>query len=350
MQKILVTGANGHLGANLVRRLIADGAAVRVLLRPGSDNSPTDSLDVERVYGDLRNAASIELATKGCGAIYHCAAQLSTTSGGEQDIFASNVLGTRNLLDAARQSGVARVVVTGSLSAVGHRLDGPTDESVPFNPFEQHLPYAITKAAVEHECLKAFAEGLDVVVAVSCAILGPYDFKPSRMGQVLIDFARNRLRAYVPGGFEFVAARDIVEGHVLCLRQGRAGHKYIFSTGYVAMDEIMDLFATVTGRPRPPLRLPPGLMAGIAEIGAFVHRHVLPGRRQLLTPAAVRLLRMGRRVDTGKAQRELGYRPTSIAEAVREAYEWFVTRGVIDRPSAIAGPRHPPRNARAGSR
>jgi nucleoside-diphosphate-sugar epimerase len=349
VQKILITGANGHLGANLVRRLIADGAAVRVLLRPTSDNSPTGDLDVERVYGDLRDAASLMTPTKGCSAIYHCAAQLSTASGGEQEIFASNVLGTRNLLDAARRSGVGRVVVTGSLSAIGHRSDGPADENVPFNPFERHLPYAVSKAAVEHECLKGFAEGLDVVMAVSCAILGPQDFKPSRMGQVLIDYARNRLHAYVAGGFEFVAAHDIVEGHVLCMKQGRAGQKYIFSTSYMTKDEIMDLFATVTGRPKPRLRLPAGLMAPVAEIGAFVHRYILPGRRQLLTPAAVRLLRMGRRADIGKAQRELGYRPTSIAEAVREAYEWFVARGMIERPSAIGSPRRPHGKAGAGA-
>ena len=351
MQKILITGANGHLGANLVRRLIGDGADLRVLLRPGSDNSPTDNLNVERVFGDLRDAASIAAATNRCHAIYHCAAQLSTASGGEHEIFASNVLGTRNLLDAARRSGVSRIVVTGSLSAAGHRLDGPTDESVPFNPFERHLPYAVSKAAVEHECLKAFAEGLDVVIAVSCAILGPNDFKPSRMGQVLIDHARGRLRAYIPGSFEFVAARDIVEGHILCMRLGRAGQKYIFSTGYLTMDEIMDLFEAVTGHPKPRLRLTPGLMTPIAEIGAFVHRHILLGRRQLLTPAAVRLLRMGRRADTGKAQRELGYRPTSIAEAVREASECFVRRGMIDRPraGAIAAGRRPADKARAGS-
>jgi nucleoside-diphosphate-sugar epimerase len=351
VQKILITGANGHLGANLVRALVAEGAELRVLLRPESDNSPTDDLDVERVLGDLRDAASLEAATKGCRAIYHCAAQLSTASGGEQEIFASNVLGTRNLLDAARRNGVGRVVVTGSLSATGHRLDGPTDESVPFNPFERHLPYAISKAAVEHECLKAFAEGLDVVMAVSCAILGPNDFKPSRMGQVLIDHARGRLRTYIPGGFEFVAARDIVEGHRLCMGRGRAGQKYIFSTGYLTMDEIMDLFEAVTGRPKRRLRLPPGLMAPVAEIGAFVHRHILSGRRQLLTPAAVRLLRMGRRADTGKAQRELDYRPTSIVEAVREAYECFVKRSVIDRPraGAITARRRAHDKARAGS-
>src|ERR1700687_1226220 len=305
---ILLTGANGHLGANLLRRLLAEGASVRVLLRPQSDNSTLDDLKVERVLGDLRDSDSLIAASKDCAAIYHCAAQLSPVSRGEQGIFDCNVLGTRNLLRAALQNGVQRVVVSGSLSATGHRWGRPTDETVPFDPFERHMPYSVSKAAVEHECLKAVAEGLDVVTAVSCAILGPNDFKPSRMGQVLIDYAHRRRGAYVPGGFEFVAASDIVQGHLLAMNKGRTGQKYIFSTQFMTMDALFALFREVTGQPNLRLRLPPAIMSGLAELGDFVCRHFLPGRRQLLTPPAVRILRLGRRVDTGKAQRELGYR------------------------------------------
>src|SRR5262249_24619127 len=153
-------GANGHLGANLLRRLLDDGEAVRVLLRPQSDNSTIAGLDVEIAHGDLRDPASLVAATRDVGAIYHCAAQISTIAGGEREIFATNVLGTRNLLRAALDNGVRRVVVSGSFSAVGHRRDRPTDESEPFYPFDRHLPYSFTKTAVEHECLKAVADGL----------------------------------------------------------------------------------------------------------------------------------------------------------------------------------------------
>src|SRR4051794_830554 len=139
---ILLTGANGHLGANLLRRLLADGEVVRVLLRPSSDNSSVEQLNVERVHGDLCDPASLARATDGVSSIYHCAAQISTKSGGEPELFTNNVLGTRNLLRAALRSGVKRVVVSGSLSAVGHRNDRPTDETEPFNPFQRHLPYA----------------------------------------------------------------------------------------------------------------------------------------------------------------------------------------------------------------
>jgi nucleoside-diphosphate-sugar epimerase len=333
---ILVTGANGHLGANLLRRLLADGEEVRVLLRPKSDNSTMAGLAVEPAYGDLRDPGALAAATRNIAAIYHCAAQISTVSGGEPDIYASNVLGTRNLLRAALDNGVGRVVVSGSFSAVGHRRDRPTDESEPFYPFDRHLPYSFTKAAVEHECLKAVVDGLPVVIAVSCAILGPNDFKPSRMGQMLVDYAHRRVRSYIPGGFEFVAARDIVEGHLLAMRNGRIGHKYILSTEFMTVDRLFALYSEVTGQPKPRIRLPPVLMAGVAAVSEVVYRRFLPGRRQLMTPAAVRLLSLGRRADTGKAQRELGYRPGSIADAVHEAYQWFVDRGVIERPATIA--------------
>ena len=333
---ILVTGAGGHLGANLVRRLVADGEQVRALLHTARDEATIAGLDIERLIGDLRDPAIATAAVRGCRQVHHCAAKVSTDYRDREDIFACNVLATRYLLQAALAAGVEKVVVTGSFSAVGHRPDGPSDEMQPFNPLERHLPYGHTKAAVEHECLKAYAEGLPVVVAVSTAILGPFDFKPSRMGQVLIRFATGRLRAYVPGGFTFVAARDIVEGHLLAMAKGRPGQKYIFGSAFLTFDELMLLFSEVTGQPPPRLRVPPAVMAIGAEVAALVMPRLMPSAQQLLTPAAIRILRQHRRADTSKAERELGFRPTPIAAAVREAYDWFVAQGVITPPPAVA--------------
>jgi nucleoside-diphosphate-sugar epimerase len=329
---LLITGASGHLGANLVRRLLDDGHAVRALLRRGSNNAALDGLDVERVYGDLRDTPSVAAAVRGCNRIHHCAAMLSTTAGNEREIFDCNVIGTRNLLHAALEAGVSRVVVSGSLSAVGNDPSRPSDETLPFYPFEKLPPYSHTKAAVEHECLKAVVEGLDVVIATSCAIIGPNDFKPSRMGKTLIDFANGKLRAYIPGGFTFVAASEMIEGHILAMDKGRSGQKYIFSTEFLTVDELMTIFEEVTGRRRPRLRLPAPLMAGIAEVTTFVLTNFFPNTPQRFTPAAVRFLRMQRKADCSKAVRELGYRPTTMARAVREAYECFVRRGVIALP------------------
>ena len=328
---MLVTGGSGHLGANLVRRLLDEGQQVRVLERVGGGGEALAGLDVEVVGGDLRDAAAVPGAVRGCRRVYHCAARVSSAEGQQREIYASNVLGTRHLLGAALAEGVERVVVTGSFSAVGHDPTRPSDESVPVDPFARLLPYQRSKVAVEHECLKAVVEGLDVVIATSCAILGPHDYKPSRMGQLMLDFARGRLRAYVPGGFEFVAARDIVQGHRLAMDKGRTGHKYIFSTAFKTVDELMAVYEDVTGRRRPRLRLPGPVMTGLAEAVNFFVMRFAPDVEPRFTPGAVRILRMHRRADITKARTELGYQPSSVEEAVREAYEDFVRRGKLGR-------------------
>ncbi|BAZ11754.1 NAD-dependent epimerase/dehydratase [Calothrix sp. NIES-4071] len=335
---ILVTGASGHLGANLVRRLLEDGHSVRVLLRQGSNNTAVDGLNVERVYSDLRDANAVLAAIQGCDHIYHCAANVSILDGIpelQQEIYDCNVIGTRNLLQAALANGVSKVVVTGSLSAVGYHPTQPSDETVPFNPFGNHLPYEFTKSCVEHECLKAFADGLNVVIAVSCAILGTNDFKPSRMGKTLVDFANGKLSAYVPGGFEFVSTRDIVQGHILAMDKGRPGQKYIFSTQFLTVDELMGIFEEITGKSRPRLRIPGFVMAVIATTADAILPRLFPQMPRRFTSGAVRILQMYRRADCRKAKNELGYQPTSIRQAIQEAYDHFVRRGMIQTVTPV---------------
>jgi hydroxymethylglutaryl-CoA reductase/dihydroflavonol-4-reductase len=312
--------------------LLADGQQVRALIRTGRDNGALEGLDVERAYGDLRDGEAVVAAAKGCTQIYHCAALVSTIQGNrahKREVYETNVRGTIHILQAAQRQGVDKVVVSGSLSATGYEAGRPSHERMPFDPFERTLPYGFTKHLVEHHCLQAHADGLNVVVATSCAIVGPHDYVPSRMGRVLIDFADRRLRAYIPGGFEFVSGRDIAEGHVLAMRHGRSGQKYIISTQFATVDELMTLFHEVTGCPPPRLRLPAPLMAALAEVTDKTWYRAFPDLPRRFTPAAVQLLRMRRRADHGKARAELGFQPTSLAEAVREAYEDFLRRGVI---------------------
>ena len=142
----LVTGATGHLGANLVRQLLLQGDRVRVLLRPNHDARAVDGLEVERASGDIRDRASLDAAMDGCTRVFHCAAMISITAGGEREIYETNVLGTRNVLSAAARAGVARTVVTGSFSAVGHHPNRASDERDPFNPFAKALPYERSNA------------------------------------------------------------------------------------------------------------------------------------------------------------------------------------------------------------
>jgi nucleoside-diphosphate-sugar epimerase/phytoene/squalene synthetase len=343
--KILVTGAAGHVGANLVFRLLEDGHDVRVFMRDGSHDEAIDALmkdtgkKIEKVYGDLRDARAVLGAVRGTTNVFHVAARVSTLGGTPKDLrelYECNVLGTANILRAAGETGVKRTVVTGSLSAVGYDLDDPSkisDESQPFYPFTEHLPYGRTKSLVEHEVLKACVEGVDALVATSCAVLGPWDYKPSRMGRTLLDFAHGKLRGYPPGGFDFVNVKDLVAGHIQAMERGRTGQRYILSTQFATVDELMDIFEEATGRPRPRFRVPMPLMKTMAQVSTFVLSTFFPQVPQRFTPAAVRLLNMQRKADTSKAQRELGYKPTEIRSAIHEAYAHFARRGL-----APAGP------------
>ena len=340
MPPVFVTGAAGHVGANLVRRLLHDGVRVRVLLRHEDSNEGLEGLDVERSFGDIRDLNSTKRALSGCQGVYHCAAKVSTIEGDRahrREVYECNVLGTRNVLQAAREAKAGRVVVTGSFSAVGYDLDhpsAPSDETMQFYPMDRTMPYERSKALVEHECWRAVAAGQDVVVATCCAVVGGSDFFPSRLGRTLCDYANRKLHAYVDGGFEFVAARDIVQGHLLCMQRGLSGEKYIFSSEYKTISDILDLFAEVSGLPRPRRRIPTRLMLVFSEVASFYLSRAHPGFPQRFTPGAIRLLQKRRRADNGKARRELGYKPTSIRAAVREAYAFHYGRNAIKNPLA----------------
>lgn len=327
---VFLTGASGHVGANLLRTLLGQGETVRALVRKGTDHAAFKDVedDVEIVEGDLVDADSLARAIKGCNRVYHVAARVQTVQGREQELYDANVVGTRNVLAAARAAKAERVVVTSSLGAVGQPKDRPCNEDDAFNPFEHHLPYEATKAWVEHECLKAAALGQDVVMVISTAVLGPHDYVPSRMGRVILDFANGDLAAYIPGGFEFVSAADVARGHVLAMEKGRTAQRYIVSTQFLTVDDLMGMLERITGRKRPRA-LPPTLMMGIAHVSSFVLNRVAPERPQRFTPDAVRLLQMKRRADITKAKTELGYEPSSIEDAVRDAYEGFRARGLV---------------------
>ena len=337
---VFLTGAAGHVGANLMHRLLEDGVRVRVLLREEDGNEALEGLDVERVFGDIRDLDAMRRAIAGCQGVYHVAAKISTIDGNRahrREIFECNVLGTRNVLQAAREAEAGRVVVTGSFSAVGYDLDdpsAPSDETMQFYPMERTMPYERSKALVELQCWRAAATGQDVIVATCCAVIGGHDYLPSRLGRTMCDYTTGKIRAYVDGGFEFVAARDIVQGHILCMDRGRSGEKYIFSTEYKTISDILDLYEDVSGLPRPGRRIPARLMLGFTEVASYYLSRCHPRVNQRFTPGAIRLLQLRRHADTTKARQELGYQPTSIADAVAEAYAFHYGRGAITNPRA----------------
>ncbi len=335
--KVLVTGASGHLGANLVRRLLADGHEVRVLVQSRADNRGIDGLDLERVEGDLLDANSLKRAVTGVARVFHVAAKISTataTVAEQRLLYNINTIGTRDLLRACLEAGVGRVVLTGSFSSTGFDLDDPakaSDESLPFYPFGYAMPYSHTKTLAEHELLKAVAEGLDGVIATSCGIIGPWDYLPSRMGGTLCDFANGKLRAYVEGGFTWMRAADIADGHVRAMEYGRKGQKYLFATEFMKLSELFATFSEVAGIQRKLIEVPIDLVGTVAQVWSGTLARFFPTASQRLTPGSIAVLKACRRVDISKSRRELGYRPTSMREAMQDAYEFYVREGMIRR-------------------
>lgn len=323
----LVTGATGFIGASLVRRLVAGGSAVRVFARPSSDLSPLEGLDVQCAFGDLRDEASVRAAVRDCDRVFHCAAKISVASRGSavlQELYETNVLGTIHVLRAALEHGVRRVVVTSSQSTIGTSAGEAGTESTPYDPLLPRLPYARTKKAAELEALSAITDGLDVVIAISVTVIGPRDYRPSRIGRVIVDLMRGRMRAYVAGGIESVSTDDIVEGHLLAMERGRKGQRYLFSSGYVSFEDMIEIASKASGSPAPRIRLPAAPLAAVARVAEAV----LPADiDRKFTAGAVNLLAARRRVDCTKAIRELGFRPSDPRQAIADACSWFMHRG-----------------------
>jgi hopanoid-associated sugar epimerase len=324
-----VTGGSGHVGANLVRALLERGEAVRCLVRPGSNNAALDGLDVERVEGDLRDRESIMRAVAGCRRVYHVAAFVSLRPGAQQEIFDVNVVGTRHLMEAVERAGVERTVFCSSLGAVGRNPGGVSDETFTVNPFQAELDYEVSKGLAEIEVLRAVVRGVDAVIVNPSGVVGPHDYKPSSVGKTILDFSHRKMPAYVPGAFEFVAVRDVVAGHLLAMEKGRRGERYILSSGHHTLDEILDHLHVLTGQPKPRLKLSPEMMLPIAHVAGAVMKAFFPDVPPRFTPGTIKLLQSGKRATTEKAQRELGFQPTSIMDAFTEAVEWFRARGQI---------------------
>jgi len=327
--KTLVTGATGHLGANLVRALLDNGEKVRVLVRAGSDLAAVDGLDVEQAVGDLRDRRTVRDAVQGVDRIYHSAAFVSIRSGDRQELFDTNVLGTRYLMQEARRADVQRVVHTSSFGAVGINPDGVSNEKWTVSPFELASDYERTKAVSEQEVLLEAVRGLDVSIVNPAGIVGPWDFRPSLIGRTILDFAHGRMPAFVPGAFDFVPVRDVVSAELLAMQKGRRGERYMITGEYHSIDQILDWLQEFTGKPRPKKAIPPKAMQYLALLKDPLERRFFPDKAPRFNYHSIRLLNSGKRGDSSRIQRELGLVPTSTRQAFAEAVVWFRERGMI---------------------
>ncbi|HHY31459.1 MAG TPA: SDR family oxidoreductase [Firmicutes bacterium] len=319
---IAITGATGHIGNVLVRKLLERGDEVRALIPPFEDTTPLRGLEVEQVEGDVLDLDSLRRAFEGCDTVFHLAGVISIASGKSDLLNRVNVDGTRNAVEACLGVGVRRLVYTSSIHAIVEPPRGTViDETCGFNPDVMRWDYDRSKARATLEVLKAGARGLDAVVVCPTGVTGPYDFRVSEVGQLIVDYARRKMKAYMDGAYDFVDVRDVAAGHILAAEKGRPGEAYILSGERITVSGLMSLLEEVTGVPRPRLKLPNWLvdLAGaLAPLYSIVTRS-----RPLVTTYSLHVLRGNSVVSSAKARSELGYTSRPLRESIEDAFRWL---------------------------
>ncbi len=324
----LVTGATGFVGSHVVRQLVACGEPVRVLVRPTSRLSALEGLAVERAFGDLRDASSLDGALRGTRRVFHVAADYRLWARNPQEIYESNVAGTRNLLEAARRAGVERFVYTSTVATIAvPRPGGFPNEETRAGVDEMIGHYKRSKFLAEQEALRAAADGVPVVIVNPTAPVGPGDWKPTPTGRVILDFLNGRMPAYVDTGLNVVGVEDVAGGHLLAAERGRIGERYILGGENLTLKEILAILSAITGRPAPRMRLPHGLAMAAGYAEHLVARAF--GREPRIPLEGVRMARHKMFVDCSKATREFGFQAGPAEAALERAVRWYEENGYV---------------------
>src|SRR5882762_3592307 len=330
--KILVTGAAGFLGSHVTRQLAARGADVRVLLRPSSNNRAIADLPLEYVTGDLRDAASLERALAGVQRVFHVAADYRLWSRRPQDIYDSNVGGTKNLLEAAKRAGIEQFVYTSTVATIAVDRSTQPNESTGAKLEEMVGHYKRSKWLAEREVLNAAKSGFPAIVAMPTTPVGPWDWKPTPTGKIILDFLNGKMPGYVETGLNFVGVEECAAGHLLAAEHGKVGERYLLGAENLTLKGLLDLLAKITGLRAPAMKIPHGVALGVAYVESAFSR--LVGKEPQIPVEGVKIARHKMFVDASRAQRELGFQPGSVAAALERAVRWYRANGYVAKGRA----------------
>jgi len=325
--KILVTGAAGFLGSHITRQLAARGADLRVLLRPSSNNRAIADLPLEYVTGDLRDAASLGRALAGVQRVFHVAADYRLWSKRSQDIYDSNVGGTKNLLEAAKRAGVEQFVYTSTVATIAVDRAEPPNEFTDAKLEEMVGHYKRSKWLAEREVLSAAKDGFPAIVAMPTTPVGPWDWKPTPTGKIILDFLNGKMPGYVETGLNFVGVEECAAGHILVAEKGMVGERYLLGSENLTLKKVLDILAEITGLPAPTMKIPHRLALGVAYAETAFSR--LIGREPQIPVEGVRIAQHMMFVDCERAPRELGFQQGSAVAAFERAVRWYRTNGYI---------------------
>ncbi len=332
--KTLVTGATGFLGSALVRELLKDGRRVKTLVRKGTDTANIDGLDVEIAYGDLRDPDSLKAALEGCDVLYHPAAYYSLWDKNKRLIYDINVDGTRNLMQAALERGLSKVVYTSTVGCIGLTGDErPADEETPLDPSTLCNDYKRSKWEAELAVRDFFQQGLPVVIVNPSTPVGPRDIKPTPTGQIILDFLNRKMPAFLDTGLNLIDVGDCARGHILAEEKGRLGERYILGNRNLALQDILKTLESMTGLKAPTIKMPYWVAFTTGWICEAVADHIT-GTPPAVPLAGVRMAKYYMYFDASKAVRELGLPQNPIEKSLEEAIRWYQdhNRVVSSRP------------------
>jgi dihydroflavonol-4-reductase len=328
----LVTGAAGFLGSHVTRQLVGRGENVRVLMRASSTNRAIADLPLEYVTGDLRDAASLDRAMSGVKRVFHVAADYRLWAKRSQDIYDSNVGGTKNLLDAAKRAGVEQLIYTSTVATIAVDRPQLPDESTDAKLEEMIGHYKRSKWMAEQEALGAAKGGLPVTVAMPTTPVGPWDWKPTPTGKIILDFLNGKMPGYVETGLNFVGVEECAAGHLLVAERGQIGERYLLGAENLTLKQVLDLLAKISGLPAVKMKIPHGLALSVAYAETAFSRLI---RREPQIPVeGVKIAQHRMFVDSSRAQRELGFQPAPVAAALERAVRWYQANGYVSKRRA----------------
>jgi len=322
-----VTGATGFLGSHVARVLAEQGADLRLLVRSTSNLKNLEGLKADTAIGDLRDQASIEKAMAGCDAVFHVAADYRLWLRDPDEMYRSNVEGTRAILDAARKNAVRAVVYTSSVATMGFTgNEHPADEDSPVALADMIGHYKRSKFMAEEMALKAGRSGMRVVTVNPTTPVGELDVKPTPTGRIVVDFLKGKFPAYVETGLNLVDVRECALGHVAGFEKGRSGERYILGGENLTLKQILDKLGAIAGVPSPKIKLPYFVAYLAGAVDQTISGRLL-GREPRATIETVRMGKKKMWASSRKAERELGWKTVPVEGALRRAVEWFQANG-----------------------
>src|ERR1700681_4619217 len=323
----LVTGAAGFLGSHVARQLVARGEDVRVLVRASSSNRAIADLSLEYITGDLRDQSSLARAMDGVQRVFHVAADYRLWAKNPQDIYDSNVGRTKNLLAAAHQAGIQKLIYTSTVATIAVDRPALPNEFTDSKLEEMVGQYKRSKWMAEQEDLKAAKGSLPVVVAMPTTPVGPWDWKPTPTGKIIVDFLNGKMPGYVETGWNFVGVEDCAAGHLLVAEKGKIGERYLLGGENLTLKQVLDSLAHLTSLPAPKFKIPHGLALGVAYTETAFSR--LIGREPQIPVEGVRIAQHLMFVDCTRAQKELGFRAEPVSAAFERAVRWYEKNGYV---------------------